>query len=65
MATIEVQVSTSVDVFSADFGGQCHLFPDDQNIHKRKHTDSVSKANWIEGLKLLRWLRELCNRSQP
>jgi hypothetical protein len=29
---IEVEISTSVGGFSVDFGGQCHLLLDDENI---------------------------------
>jgi hypothetical protein len=34
MVRIEVEVSVNVDDFSVVFGGQCHLFPEDQNIQK-------------------------------
>jgi hypothetical protein len=34
MVRVEVEISASVVGFPVDFGGQCHLFPDDQNIHK-------------------------------
>jgi hypothetical protein len=32
MVRVEVGISTSVGGFPIDFSGQCHLFPDDQNI---------------------------------
>jgi hypothetical protein len=35
MLRFEVEISTNVCGFSLYFGGQCRLFPDDQNIHKR------------------------------
>jgi hypothetical protein len=38
MITFEAEILISVDGFSVDFGGQCHLFPDNQNIQKMKHT---------------------------
>jgi hypothetical protein len=38
MVTSETEISANVGGVSADFGGQCHLFPDDQNIQKRNHT---------------------------
>jgi hypothetical protein len=34
----EVEVLASVGGFSVDFGGQCCLFPDDQNVQKRNCT---------------------------
>jgi hypothetical protein len=36
IAQFEVDVSASVSEFSVNFGGQCHPFPDDQNIQKKK-----------------------------
>jgi hypothetical protein len=38
MVRIDVEISASVDGFSVDFGGQCRLFPDDQNVQKRNRT---------------------------
>jgi hypothetical protein len=38
MVRVEVEVSASVGGFPVDFGGQCRLFPDDQNIQKRNRT---------------------------
>jgi hypothetical protein len=32
MVRFEVEISASVGGFPVDLGGQCHLFPDDQNI---------------------------------
>jgi hypothetical protein len=34
MVRVEVEVPASVGGFPVDFGGQCRLFPDDQNIKK-------------------------------
>jgi hypothetical protein len=38
MVKIEVEIWAIVGVFSMDFGDQCSLFPDDQNIQKRTYT---------------------------
>jgi hypothetical protein len=35
---IEAEISASVGGFSVDFGCQCHLLPDDQNIQERNRT---------------------------
>jgi hypothetical protein len=39
MDRVEVEISASVTMcgFSVDFGGQCDLLPDDQNIQERNH----------------------------
>jgi hypothetical protein len=34
MVRFKVEISTIVGGYSIHFGGQCHLFPDDQNIQK-------------------------------
>jgi hypothetical protein len=65
MAITEVEIMASVGGFSVDFGGQCCLLPDDQNIQERNHTNSISMVNWMAGLKLLRWLRKFCKCSGP
>jgi hypothetical protein len=66
MVGVEVEISVSVGGSPADFVGQCRLFPDDQNIQKRNHSDSVSIVNWMEeGLELLRCMRKFWNRSGP
>jgi hypothetical protein len=54
MVRFEVEILASVSGFSVDFGGQCHLFPEDQNILKKNHT--VSRVNGMDSLKLLRVL---------
>jgi hypothetical protein len=64
MVRVEVEISASVDRFPVDFGDQCRLFPDGQNIKKGNRTDCISIVNWI-GFKLLRWLRKSYNRSGP
>jgi hypothetical protein len=38
MVGFEAGISASVDGFSVDFGDQCHLFSDDQNIQVWNHT---------------------------
>jgi hypothetical protein len=38
LARFEAEISVSVGWFLVDFGGQCHLFPDDHNIQKGNHT---------------------------
>jgi hypothetical protein len=43
MVRIEVQILASVGGFSVDFGGQCHLFLDDQK--EGNHTDSIFIVN--------------------
>jgi hypothetical protein len=35
MVRFEVEICASVGGFSVDFGGQCHVFTDNQNIQKR------------------------------
>jgi hypothetical protein len=35
LVRFEIDVSASAGGFSVDFGGQCHFFPDDQNVQKR------------------------------
>jgi hypothetical protein len=56
----------SMGEFPVDFGGQCRLFPDDQNIKKAiALSDSIAIVNWKEGLKLLRRLEEFCDRYGP
>jgi hypothetical protein len=39
MVRAEVEILANVGGVSIDFGGQCRLFPDDQTIPKRNHTD--------------------------
>jgi hypothetical protein len=34
MVRFELEMLAGVGDFSVNFGGQCHLFPDDQNIVK-------------------------------
>jgi hypothetical protein len=66
MVRFEVEIPVSVGAFAVHFGGQCHLFPDDQNTQKWIDlSDSISIVNWMEGLKLLRWLRKFFNHSGP
>jgi hypothetical protein len=38
MVRVEFEILASVGGFPVDFGGQCRLFPDDQNIKKGNHT---------------------------
>jgi hypothetical protein len=38
MVRIEVEISANVGGCSVDFGGQCRLHPDDQNIQERNLT---------------------------
>jgi hypothetical protein len=65
MVRIEDEISACVDGLPVNFRGQCP-FPDDENIQKRTAlSDSISIVNWMEGLKLLRWLRKFCNCSGP
>jgi hypothetical protein len=55
MVGFEVEILVSVGGFPVYFGGQCLLFPDDQNIQKGiALSESISIVNWMEGLKLLR-----------
>jgi hypothetical protein len=55
MVRVEVEISASVGGFPVGIGGQCHPFPDDQNIKKAiALSDSVFMVNWMEGLKLLK-----------
>jgi hypothetical protein len=59
MVTVEVEISADVGLFSVDFGGQCRLFLI-TGISREGIvlTDNVSVVNWMEGFKLLRWLRK-------
>jgi hypothetical protein len=62
MVRVEVVILASVGVF----GRQFRPSPDDHNVQKRNAlSDSISIVNWMEGLKLLKWLRMFCNRSGP
>jgi hypothetical protein len=36
MVGFEAEISASVGRFSVNFGGQCHPFPGDQNIQKKR-----------------------------
>jgi hypothetical protein len=66
MIRFEVEISANVGGLYVNCSGQCHPFPDDLNIQKGiTLSDSVYIVNWMEGLKLLRWLRKLCNYSWP
>jgi hypothetical protein len=38
MVGFEAEISASVSGVSVDFGGQCRLFPDDENIQKTNRT---------------------------
>jgi hypothetical protein len=38
MVRFEVEISAGVSGFLVDFGGQCRLSPDDQNIQKGNRT---------------------------
>jgi hypothetical protein len=53
MVRIEVEISVSVSGFSVDFGGQCHLLPDDENKKVITLFDSISTVICMAGLKLL------------
>jgi hypothetical protein len=44
MVSYEVEVSASVGGFPVDFGGQCHLYPDDQNIQKVNRRSSFGNV---------------------
>jgi hypothetical protein len=48
--------------FCVNFNSQCHPFPDDQNIQRRKLLclTLISLVNWMVGCKLLGWLKQLC-----
>jgi hypothetical protein len=63
MVRFQVEISAIVGGFTVDSGGQCLLFPDDQNI--KVISLSISVVNWMEGPKLLRWLRKSCNLDGP
>jgi hypothetical protein len=63
MVRLEVERLASVGAFAINVVDQRRLIPDYQNIRKRNRTDSSSIVNWIEVLKLLRYLRKFCNRS--
>jgi hypothetical protein len=49
MVRLEVEILTSVGGFPVDFGGQCHLFPDDQNIQTGNHTVSLYFHSELDG----------------
>jgi hypothetical protein len=44
----EVEISDSIGWLSEDFGGQCHLFPDDQDIQKWNHTVGLYFHNELD-----------------
>jgi hypothetical protein len=55
MVRTEIFILASAGRFSVDFDGQCHFFPDDQNMQEGiTLSDFISIVNWMEGLKLLR-----------
>jgi hypothetical protein len=55
MVRFEAELSAGVDRFSANLGGQCCPFPDDQNIQERNRTVwTYLHSDWMEGLKLWR-----------
>jgi hypothetical protein len=61
MLRIEVEILASMGGFFINFGGL-------MTITSRKGialSDSLSLVNWMEDLKLLRWLRKFCNYSEP
>jgi hypothetical protein len=60
-----VEISGGVGGVSVYSGGQCNVFPDDWNIKEMNLSDSISIMNWMENLKLLKWLRKVCSRSSP
>jgi hypothetical protein len=49
MVRFEVEISVSVDEFSAEFDGQCRLFPDDQTIQKMNYNVSLYFHNEVKG----------------
>lgn len=49
MVRVDVEVLASVGGFPEDFGGQGHLFPDDQNIKKGNHTVRLYFHNELDG----------------
>jgi hypothetical protein len=64
MVRFQVEISASVGGFPVDFVGQCCLFPDDQSFKKAiALSASISIVKWMDGLELLRWLRNSRNRS--
>jgi hypothetical protein len=64
MVRIQDEISASVGGFSVDLSGQYRICLDGQNIQDTL-PGFVSVLNWMEGLKLLRWLRKFCNRFGP
>jgi hypothetical protein len=66
MVRTEVEISVSVRGFPVDFDGQCRLFLGDQKSRKGiTLSDATSAVNWMEDLKLLRWLQKFCSHSGP
>jgi hypothetical protein len=60
----EVEVAACMSGLPVDLGGHCLPILDNQYIQKgNAPSDSISIVNWMEGLRLLRWLRKVCNRS--
>jgi hypothetical protein len=47
---VEVEISASAGGFPVDLGGQCRLFPDDQNIQKRILTVCFSFHCKLDGI---------------
>jgi hypothetical protein len=62
----EVEIPASVGGFPVDLCDQGRLFSGDRTSRKEiALSDSVSIVKRMEGLRLLRWPRKLCNRSGP
>jgi hypothetical protein len=62
MVRTEVDISASAGGFSVGVGGSIVFF---LMYTTSRLSVSVSIMNWMEGLKLLSWLRIFYNRSEP
>jgi hypothetical protein len=58
MIRTEIEISVNVGGLSVDFGVQCRLLPDDENVQAGIALSySISMVNWMVCLKILRRLR--------
>jgi hypothetical protein len=63
MVRVEVDVSASAGGFSVDFGDPFLMTRTSRTAIAL--SDSISMVNWMDGLKLLRWLRKSCTHDGP
>jgi hypothetical protein len=63
---IEINISASVGGFPINLRGQSRPFFITRTSRKEiVPSDSISIVNWMDGLRLLRWVRKFCIPSAP